>query len=86
MLFITIDLSGDVTFVLEFFGVSAADVPTARIISMDTGKKFKLDTADLAADLPPFCQKILDGTAKVTYTLTYTRTHRHIHSLTQAKF
>ncbi|XP_051939669.1 protein disulfide-isomerase A2 [Hippocampus zosterae] len=67
MLFITIDLSADVSFVLEFFGVSAADVPTARIINMDTGKKFKLDTADLSADLPPFCQKVLDGTAKPYY-------------------
>ncbi|XP_077381306.1 protein disulfide-isomerase-like [Festucalex cinctus] len=67
MLFISIDVSTDVSFVLEFFGVSASDVPAARIINMDTGKKFKLDTADLIGDLPPLCQHVLDGTAKPYY-------------------
>ncbi|XP_061685646.1 protein disulfide-isomerase A2 [Syngnathoides biaculeatus] len=67
MLFITIDVSPAVSFVLDFFGVSAADAPTARIINMDTGKKFKVDSADLATALPPLCQQVLDGTAKHYY-------------------
>ncbi|XP_061130228.1 protein disulfide-isomerase A2 [Syngnathus typhle] len=67
MLFVTIDVAGDVSFVLEFFGVVVADVPTARIMSMDTGKKFKVDTADLSGSLPSLCQEVLDGTAKPYY-------------------
>ncbi|XP_037114779.1 protein disulfide-isomerase A2 [Syngnathus acus] len=67
MLFVTIDVAGDVLFVLEFFGVVLADVPTARIMSMDTGKKFKVDTADLSGSLPSLCQEVLDGTAKPYY-------------------
>ncbi|KAM9819162.1 protein disulfide-isomerase A2 isoform 1-T5 [Syngnathus typhle] len=67
MLFVTIDVAGDVLFVLEFFGVVVADVPTARIMSMDTGKKFKVDTADLSGSLPSLCQEVLDGTAKPYY-------------------
>ncbi|XP_049576423.1 protein disulfide-isomerase A2 [Syngnathus scovelli] len=67
MLFVTIDVVGDVLFVLEFFGVVVADVPTARIISMDTGKKFKVDTADFVGGLPSLCQEVLDGTAKPYY-------------------
>ncbi|XP_077426553.1 protein disulfide-isomerase A2 [Vanacampus margaritifer] len=67
MLFITIDVSTDVSFVLEFFGLSAAGVPAARIINMDTGKKFKVDSADLMSELPPLCQQVLDATAKPYY-------------------
>ncbi|XP_061626567.1 protein disulfide-isomerase A2 [Phyllopteryx taeniolatus] len=67
MLFITIDVSTELSFVLDFFGVSAADAPTARIVNMDTGKKFKADASDLVSALPPLCQEVLDGTAEPYY-------------------
>ncbi|XP_077575784.1 protein disulfide-isomerase A2 [Stigmatopora nigra] len=67
MLFITIDVSAALSFVLEFFGVSATEAPTSRIMNMDTGKKFKLDSSDLLNDLPSLCQQVLDGTAKPYY-------------------
>ncbi|XP_057699393.1 protein disulfide-isomerase A2 [Corythoichthys intestinalis] len=67
MLFITIDVSAELSFVLDFFGVSAAEAPTARIMNMGTGKKFKVDSSDLLSGLPSLCQEVLDGTAKPYY-------------------
>ncbi|XP_023273166.1 protein disulfide-isomerase-like [Seriola lalandi dorsalis] len=65
MLFIVIDVTTAVSHVLTYFGVSENDTPTARIINMDTGKKFNIAAGDLTADsLRQMCQEVVDGTAK----------------------
>lgn len=73
MLFVMIDVTGSISHVLNYFGVSASDAPTVRIIDMDTGEKFAITAADLTADsLTQLCQEVLDGSAKVTQTHTHT--------------
>ena len=68
-----IDVTGSISHVLNYFGVSASDAPTVRIIDMDTGEKFAITAADLTADsLTQLCQEVLDGSAKVTQTHTHT--------------
>nr|XP_057922232.1 protein disulfide-isomerase A2 isoform X2 [Doryrhamphus excisus]XP_057922241.1 protein disulfide-isomerase A2 isoform X2 [Doryrhamphus excisus] len=67
MLFITIDVTLPLSFVLDYFGVSAAQAPTARLMNMDAGKKFTVDAEDLVSSLPRLCQDVLDGTAKPYY-------------------
>uniref|UniRef100_A0A7N6C428 Protein disulfide-isomerase n=1 Tax=Anabas testudineus TaxID=64144 RepID=A0A7N6C428_ANATE len=68
MLFIVIDVTEALSHVLDYFGVSEKDDPTARIINMDTGKKFNIATQELTADsLRQLCQEVVDGTAKAYY-------------------
>lgn len=76
MLFIVIDVTEALSHVLKYFGVSEDDAPTARIINMETGKKFTITAGELTADsLGHLCQEVVDGTAKVTHTHTHTCTH-----------
>ena len=73
MLFITIDVTSALSHVLTYFGVSESDAPTARIISMETQKKFNIASGDLTAtSLRQLCQEVIDGTAKVTHIQTQT--------------
>ncbi|XP_047431589.1 protein disulfide-isomerase A2 [Mugil cephalus] len=68
MLFIVIDVTAALTHVLKYFGVSEDDAPTARIINMDSGKKFNIVSKDLTVDsLRQLCQEVVDGTAKPYY-------------------
>ncbi|XP_070841664.1 protein disulfide-isomerase A2 [Chaetodon trifascialis] len=68
MLFVTIDVTEAISHVLNYFGVSASDAPTARIINMETGKKFTIASGDLTAhSLTELCQEVVDGTAKPYY-------------------
>ena len=80
-----IDVTGSISHVLDYFGVSASDAPTVRIIDMDTGKKFTITAVDLTADsMAQLCQDVLDGSAKVTHTHTHTHTHNTTqHNTTQ---
>lgn len=72
ILFISIDVTLPITHVLNYFGVSKDDVPTARLINMETGKKFNINSDNLNVDsLTQLCHDVLDGNAKVT----------HIHTL-----
>ncbi|XP_053195661.1 protein disulfide-isomerase A2 [Scomber japonicus] len=65
MLFIKIDVTGKMDHVLEYFGVSKDEVPTLRIINMQTTKKFRITSGDLSANsLRQLCQEVVDGTAK----------------------
>uniref|UniRef100_A0A6Q2ZH17 protein disulfide-isomerase n=1 Tax=Esox lucius TaxID=8010 RepID=A0A6Q2ZH17_ESOLU len=64
VLFITIDVMGQVDHVLKYFGLSVSDVPAVRIINTDTVKKFNLIGQITAATLQTFCQGVLDGTVK----------------------
>jgi len=64
MLMVVIDVAATVSNVLNFFGTSAKDAPTVRLINMDTGKKFAGDFT--VAALRQLCQDVVDGVAKVT--------------------
>jgi len=63
ILFILIDVTPDVANVLEYFGVANEEVPTARIFSKDTAKKYMLGTLT-PESLEQLCREVLDGTAK----------------------
>ncbi|TKS68467.1 Protein disulfide-isomerase A2 [Collichthys lucidus] len=68
MLFIVIDVTESLSHVLSYFGVSPSDAPTARIINMESGKKFNIPTEDLTPEsLTQLCQEVVDGTAKPYY-------------------
>ncbi|XP_056265824.1 protein disulfide-isomerase A2 [Pseudoliparis swirei] len=62
MLMVVIDVAATVSNVLNFFGTSAKDAPTVRLINMDTGKKFAGDFT--VAALRQLCQDVVDGVAK----------------------
>ncbi|XP_071246395.1 protein disulfide-isomerase A2 [Salvelinus alpinus] len=64
VLFIIIDVTGPVSHVLKYFGLSEGDAPAVRIINTDTTKKFALIGQITAAALQTFCQGVLDGTVK----------------------
>ncbi|KAK5865759.1 hypothetical protein PBY51_020003 [Eleginops maclovinus] len=65
MLFVVLDVTEAMSHVLNYFGVSEKDAPTARIINMETGKKFNIDSGDLNTNsLRQLCQGVVDGTAK----------------------
>uniref|UniRef100_A0A674ERX7 Protein disulfide-isomerase n=1 Tax=Salmo trutta TaxID=8032 RepID=A0A674ERX7_SALTR len=64
VLFIIIDVTGPVSHVLKYFGLSEGDAPAVRIINTDTTKKFALIGQITAATLQTFCQGVLDGTVK----------------------
>lgn len=54
--------------VLNYFGVSEDDAPTARLINMATGKKFSIDSDKLTMEsLLQLCQEVIEGTAKVAH-------------------
>nr|XP_046273864.1 protein disulfide-isomerase A2 [Scatophagus argus] len=68
MLFIVIDMTQDLSNVLKYFGVSESEIPTTRIINMETGKKFTIGDADFTTEsLAQLCQEVVDGTAKPYY-------------------
>lgn len=53
---------------LTYFGVSEGDSPTARLINMETGKKFSIKSDNLTTEsLLQLCQEVLAGTAKVAH-------------------
>ncbi|XP_059186921.1 protein disulfide-isomerase A2 isoform X2 [Centropristis striata] len=65
MLFVVIDVTAALSHVLNYFGVSEKDAPTARIIDMETQKKFSIDAGALTADsLRRLCQDVVAGSAK----------------------
>ncbi|KAI4833447.1 hypothetical protein KUCAC02_016348 [Chaenocephalus aceratus] len=65
MLFVVLDVTEAMTHVLNYFGVSEKDAPTVRIINMETGKKFNIDSGDLNTNsMRQLCLDVLEGTAK----------------------
>lgn len=77
ILFIAIDVSQSLPNVLNYFGVSEDEAPTARIINMETGKKYKIATEKYTLEsMSQLCQEIVDGTAQVNRT----HTHKHEHT------
>ncbi|KAK9540625.1 hypothetical protein VZT92_003066 [Zoarces viviparus] len=68
MLFVVIDVAAALDNVLNYFGVSEKDAPTARLIDMETGKKFSIAAGDLSIDsLRQLCQDVAGGSAKPYY-------------------
>ncbi|CAJ1052604.1 protein disulfide-isomerase A2 [Xyrichtys novacula] len=68
MLFVSIDVTEPLSHVLNYFGVSDKDVPTVRVVSMVSGKKFAIDSDALTVkSLEELCQGVLDETAKPYY-------------------
>uniref|UniRef100_A0A3Q2SQP4 Protein disulfide-isomerase n=1 Tax=Fundulus heteroclitus TaxID=8078 RepID=A0A3Q2SQP4_FUNHE len=68
MLFIVINVTEALSHVLNYFGVSESDAPTARLINMETQKKFSIPSGSLTADsLRQLCQEVVDGSAKPYY-------------------
>uniref|UniRef100_UPI003AAFEB12 protein disulfide-isomerase A2 n=1 Tax=Centroberyx gerrardi TaxID=166262 RepID=UPI003AAFEB12 len=62
VLFVVLDVTADLSHVLNYFGVSEKDAPTVRIINTDTVKKFAIGAGEITADsLRQFCQGVLDG-------------------------
>ncbi|MCJ8747677.1 hypothetical protein PDJAM_G00156090 [Pangasius djambal] len=65
ILFVTIDITTDVSHVLNYFGLSASEAPALRLINTDTLKKFAMAEAAINKDtLKTFCQDVLDGKVK----------------------
>ncbi|KAF7223491.1 protein disulfide-isomerase A2 [Nothobranchius furzeri] len=65
MLFVSIDVTAALSHVLKYFGVSESDAPTARIINMETQKKFSIPSGDLNENsLRQLCQEVVEGNAK----------------------
>ncbi|XP_034087429.1 protein disulfide-isomerase A2 [Gymnodraco acuticeps] len=65
MLFVVLDVTEAMTHVLDYFGVSEKDAPTARIINMETGKKFNIDSGDLNTNvMRQLCLDVLEGIAQ----------------------
>lgn len=66
ILFVSIDVSQAVPNVLNYFGVSEDEAPTARIIDMETGKKYNIATEKYTIEsMSQLCQEVVDGTAQV---------------------
>ncbi|GAA6075028.1 protein disulfide-isomerase-like [Tachysurus ichikawai] len=65
ILFIKIDVTTEVSHVLNYFGLSASDVPALRFINTDTLKKFIMAEEAINKDtLKTFCQNVLDDKIK----------------------
>ncbi|KAK2817707.1 hypothetical protein Q7C36_021640 [Tachysurus vachellii] len=65
ILFIKIDVTTEVSHVLNYFGLSASDAPALRFINTDTLKKFIMAEEAINKDtLKTFCQNVLDGKIK----------------------
>lgn len=72
ILFVSIDVSQSLPNVLNYFGVSEDDVPTARIVNMETGKKYKIAAEKYTIEsMSQLCQEIVDGTAQVNHTCAH---------------
>lgn len=65
ILFVKIDITTDVSHVLNYFGLSASEAPVLRLINTDTLKKFAMAETAIDKDtLKTFCQDVLDGKIK----------------------
>ncbi|XP_066515586.1 protein disulfide-isomerase A2 [Hoplias malabaricus] len=65
VLFIKIDVNGEVSHVMKYFGISASDAPVLRLINTDTVKKYAMEEEVIDKEtLTNFCQDVLDGKIK----------------------
>ncbi|XP_030636529.1 protein disulfide-isomerase A2 [Chanos chanos] len=65
VLFITIDVAGSVSHVLNYFGLKESDAPTVRLINTETVKKYAMEGKEITKEtLQAFCTGVLGGTIK----------------------
>ncbi|NXG63654.1 PDIA2 isomerase, partial [Hemiprocne comata] len=65
VLFVVVDVAGYGAEVLSFFGMTAADAPTLRLVRMENNRKYRMDQ-DTFSDtaIRTFIQAVLDGKVK----------------------
>ncbi|XP_067912952.1 protein disulfide-isomerase A2 [Heterodontus francisci] len=62
VLFVFIEINGDIEHVLEYFSVKKKDAPTVRLINISSIKKYKFPFDDITTEnVKSFCQDSLDG-------------------------
>lgn len=67
VLFVLVDVSGEGTGILQYFGLKAHDAPALRFINIEANKKYQLATEGLTAHgLHTFCQEVLQGKIQVS--------------------
>ncbi|XP_064414991.1 protein disulfide-isomerase A2 [Latimeria chalumnae] len=65
ILFVHIDINGNNEHVLKYFGLKNEDVPTIRLINIETVKKYIISRKELSAEtIKNFCQDAVDGKLK----------------------
>ncbi|XP_063788502.1 protein disulfide-isomerase A2 [Pseudophryne corroboree] len=65
VLFVSINSDGPHSGVLEYFGLTNADVPTIRFINIESVKKFVFNAEKITAEtVKEFCQGVIDGKIK----------------------
>ncbi|XP_009993821.1 PREDICTED: protein disulfide-isomerase A2 [Chaetura pelagica] len=65
VLFVVVDVAGCGAEVLSFFGMTAADAPTLRLVRMENNRKYRMEQ-DTFSDtaIRAFIQEVLDGKVK----------------------
>lgn len=61
-----VDVTGHGADVLPFFGMTAADAPTLRLVRMENNRKYQMEQDDFSdSAIRTFIQAVLDGKVKV---------------------
>ncbi|XP_009944329.1 PREDICTED: protein disulfide-isomerase A2, partial [Leptosomus discolor] len=65
VLFVVVDVTGYGADVLPFFGLTAADAPTLRLVKMENNRKYRMDQDSFSdTAIRTFVQAVLDGKVK----------------------
>ncbi|NWZ45630.1 PDIA2 isomerase, partial [Brachypodius atriceps] len=65
VLFVVVDVTGHGADVLPFFGMTAADAPTLRLVKMENNRKFQMEQDNFSdSAIRTFIQAVLDGKVK----------------------
>lgn len=66
VLFVVVDVTGHGADVLPFFGMTAADAPTLRLVKMESNRKYQMEQDNFSdSAIRTFIQAVLDGKVKV---------------------
>lgn len=66
VLFVVVDVTGHGADVLPFFGMTAADAPTLRLVRMENNRKYQMEQDNFSdSAIRTFIQAVLDGKVKV---------------------
>ncbi|NXW72645.1 PDIA2 isomerase, partial [Hirundo rustica] len=65
VLFVVVDVTGHGADVLSFFGMTAADAPTLRLVKMENNRKYQMEQDNFSdSAIRTFIQGVLDGKVK----------------------
>uniref|UniRef100_A0A8C3Y6Y9 protein disulfide-isomerase n=1 Tax=Catharus ustulatus TaxID=91951 RepID=A0A8C3Y6Y9_CATUS len=65
VLFVVVDVTGHGADVLPFFGMTAADAPTLRLVKMESNRKYRMEQDNFSdSAIRTFIQAVLDGKVK----------------------